>query len=846
MSDIRWQRIWDIFFDALEVPVDQRDAFLDQRCGSDKKLRDEVSELLAAHEDSTNPIEGAGWALSENIFNVGPQVGDDIDGYQLIRLLGEGGMGLVYEAQQTEPIERFVALKLVKAGMDTRDVIRRFGTERQSLAVMNHPGIAQVFDAGVSQQGRPYFVMELVNGQPINRFCDQKRLTIEQRIDLFREVCRAIQHAHQKGVIHRDLKPSNVLVAMEDGEAHPKIIDFGIARALHRSQDEAEGLTHLNQVIGTPEYMSPEQARVNSVDIDTRTDIYSLGVMLYELLVGVTPYETEAFRRGDYYEIQRILREEEPPPPSARLQKLGENIMEVSARRKLDTKELQKKLSGDLDWIVLKALEKDRTKRYDTVAEFNADLERFIQKRPVSAHPPLARYRLKKFIARHKFAVVAASATIIAFLVAIVGITVGLVFANRERHRAETVSKFLEDMLLASQPENARGQDTTYLQGVLAQASRRVDKELKDQPEAAASLHFTIALTYRSLGLYDEASKHMESSLNLRRKHLGENHELTVKTMSELSTMRWEEGDYKTAENLARRALDVQNRIYKPDEENRLYTLNTLGLVLKSTGRIEEAEKIYREVAETRRGKFGVEHLSTLTSISNLARLLEEEGRIDEAAKLMTEVVDVGRRLQGSDDPHTLVSIDILGVMKRKQGKLQEAEALHKEALAGCKRVLGDQHVDTLGVRRNLAMLLMEQGKLIEAESELRGSLDEIVKEYGEQTFYTLSISHALADCLLKQNKVKEAEALYERARKIGEAILPPEHALLALIRSKQGGVLVKLNEYGKAESLLLQSYPILEKTKGPQDPSTISARKNLIELYERTNRTSEAVKYRK
>ncbi len=568
--------------------------------------------------------------------------------------------------------------------------------------------------------------------------------------------------------------------------------------------------------------------------------------MLYELLIGALPFENEVYRSGDYLELQRILREEEPLPPSVRLQRLGLRAEEFAARRGMDAKRLIRKLSGDLDWVITKALEKDRMRRYDSAGEFNADLARYLEQRTVTAHPPRARYRLKKFIARHKVAFAAVSATAVALVVAIVGITMGLIMANRERHRAETVSQFLQDMLLASQPENARGRDTTYLQSVLATASQRVDKELKDQPEAAASLHFTIALTYKSLGLYDEASQHFESALRLRREHLGANHELTAETMSELATLRWNQGDYKNAEALAREALEVQNRIYEPDHNLRLYTLNTLGLVMKSTGRFAEAERLYREVADTRRRNLGIENLSTLTSVSNLARLLEDQGKIDEAARLMREVVDVCVRLQGEDDPHTLVSIDILDVMVRKQGKLAEAEELHRRALAGCRRVLGDRHVDTIGVRRNLALLLMDQGKLADAESELRDSLQVITREYGEHTFYTLSIAHALGDCLFKQNKLLDAEAMYARCLAVGHAILPKDHPLFAVITAKQGGALLALGDYAKAEPLLLASYPTLEKVKGTQDPITVSARNNLIELYDRTKRPETAGRYRR
>ena len=837
--DTRWEQIWDIFFKALELKGELRQALLVENCGEDAELRREVEELLIANEQGTNPLDVP---IISN--EPGPALGDEINGYRLLRVLGEGGMGVVFEAQQVQPIERRVALKLIKPGMDTRNVLLRFAMERQTLALMNHPGIAQVFDAGISPQGRPYFVMELVSGMPVTRWCDDQKLTLFQRIEVFRAICSAVQHAHQKGIIHRDLKPSNILIAASDDQPQPKIIDFGIARALHRTTGPA-GITRIGDFVGTPEYMSPEQAGINNLDLDTRTDIYSLGVVLYVLLTGTLPFNAETLGTSDYAELQRILREQEPSPPSTQLKKLGDNVEEIAARRGLDPKQLIKALSGDLDWIVLKAMDKDRTRRYDTVSEFSADLGNFVNQRTVTAHPPGKAYRMRKFVARHKVSVTAAAAIAVALIAAVIGITMGLVVAERERHRAETVSHFLQDMLVASKPENAQGRDTSYIKEVLANASQRVDKELKDQPEAAASLHYTIAGTYRSLGLYDEAAEHFVTALQLQRKYLGSDHELTLETLSMFATLRWEQGKYKEAEALARETLAGQDRIYPKNDDRRLSTLNTLGLVLKTTGRYAEAENLYREVMDIRRQTLGIGNVSTIISQSNLARLLEERGKLDEAVKLMREVVEVGLSVQGEDDPETLVSLDILGVMLRKQGKLAEAETYHRRALAGSRKVLGDDHEDTLGVRLNLARLLMAQEKLAEAESELRQTLDIVSHKYGENTFYTFATARSLGDCLLKENQPKEAETVYKRALAAGSAILPPEHDLLAAVTSKQAAALIALGDYRAAEPLLLKSYPALLKSKGEQDPDTVAARNNLIALYDHTNRPDQANRYR-
>ncbi|HKB00814.1 MAG TPA: serine/threonine-protein kinase, partial [Gemmataceae bacterium] len=411
-----------IFSAALDCETDaDRETYLDQACGHDPGLRARIDALLRAHAgagqflepppEEAPTTEAAGTAIETTADGpaAGPAAGTWIAGrYKLVEVINEGGMGTVWLAEQTEPVRRQVALKLIKPGMDSKQVLARFEAERQALAIMDHPNIAKVLDGGVTHESRPYFVMELVKGEPITRYCDENRLTPKERLELFVPVCEAVQHAHQKGVIHRDLKPGNVLVAPYDGKPVPKVIDFGIAKAAGQPLTEKTLFTGLGAIIGTPEYMSPEQAQLNNQDIDTRSDVYSLGVLLYELLTGTTPLERGRVKESGLLEALRVVREDETPRPSTRLT-ATEDLPSIASNRNLEPRQLSRQVKGELDWIVMKALEKDRARRYETASAFVADVRRYLHDEPVQACPPSASYRLRKFARRNKRALAAAA-----------------------------------------------------------------------------------------------------------------------------------------------------------------------------------------------------------------------------------------------------------------------------------------------------------------------------------------------------------------------------------------------------------------------------------------------------
>ncbi|MHC5028047.1 MAG: protein kinase domain-containing protein [Planctomycetota bacterium] len=454
--------IHELFLQAIDLPPEQRADYV-KTCTADPAVRERLGTLLDAHEESPGFLETA--AIHAPIFDAPAEtgvadVGGTIGRYKLLQQIGEGGFGAVYMAEQQEPVHRRVALKLIKLGMDTKQVIGRFEAERQALALMDHPNIAKVLDAGATESGRPYFVMELVKGIPITEYCDQHNLTVNERLALFQAVCNAVQHAHQKGIIHRDLKPTNILVTSHDGNPVPKVIDFGIAKAMHQKLTERTVFTEFRQFIGTPDYMSPEQADISGLDIDTRSDIYALGVLLYELLTGVTPFEPKKLRSAAYGEMQRIIREEMPPKPSTRLTAL-DTLDHVAAHRGSEATKLGALIRGELDWIVMRAMEKDRTRRYETANGLALDIERYLNDEPVVAGPPTASYRLRKFVDRNRGPVIVAAAVVLCLVTGLSATLVGLkVVADARRDNEILLGLFPPDTAIAVHLDNASGDPT--------------------------------------------------------------------------------------------------------------------------------------------------------------------------------------------------------------------------------------------------------------------------------------------------------------------------------------------------------------------------------------------------
>jgi len=701
--------------------------------------------------------------------------------YRLLQLLGEGGMGEVWLAEQKTPIHRTVALKLIKAGMDTKAVVARFESERQALAMMDHPSIARVFDAGSTAEGRPYFVMEYVPGLPITEYCDKHRLTIKERLELFLQVCDGVQHAHQKAIIHRDLKPSNVLVVEQDSKPVPKIIDFGLAKATAQRLTDKTMFTELGVIMGTPEYMSPEQADQSEQNIDTRTDVYSLGVILYQLLVGALPFDAKAMRAAGFEEILRKIREEEPPKPSTKIRSMGDASAASGEKRNEEPRSFAQHLRGELDWITMKALEKDRTRRYGAASELAADISRYLRNEPVEAGPATAAYRMQKYALRHRIALGAAAGLVLLLAgfavvqaVELHRIKAERNRADRERDRATRVTEFMTNMFKVSDPSEARGNSITARE-TLDKASKDIDTGLARDPEAQAQMMNVMGDVYDNLGLYPRAHSLQQKSLEIRRRVLGAEHHDTLESMNSLAVLLLEEGQYAEAEKLDRETLDIRRRALGPEHPDTRNSMINLASVLENEGHYAEAEKLDRETLDIRRRAVGPEDPTTLSSTDGLAAVLWSEGRYAEAEKLYRETLDIRRRLLGPEHPDTLGSVIRLAATLYREGHYTEAEKLDRETLDIQRRVLGPEHPWTLTSMSNLAALLDVEGHYAEAEKLDRERLEIERRVLGPEHPDTLLSMGNLAIAQAHEGHYGEAEKSAQETLDIRRRVLAPE-----------------------------------------------------------------------
>jgi eukaryotic-like serine/threonine-protein kinase len=776
--------------------------------------------------------------------------GRTIGPFRVVRSLGEGGMGVVYLAEQEQPLRRQVALKVIKLGLDSQEITARFQAERQSLALMNHPGIARVLDAGATEEGWPYFVMEYVDGPTLTRFCDEHSLDGRARLSLFVKVCEAVQHAHQKGVIHRDLKPSNILVATVDGRPQPKVIDFGVAKATGQRAAEHTAYTRLGFIVGTPGYMSPEQADRGDLDLDTTTDIYSLGVVLYELLVGAPPFDPDALRRAGYSEMQRLIRESEPTVPSKRLREQGEAATDMARRRGADVPTLVRQLKGDLDWITLKAMEKDRARRYASASELAADITRHLTNEAVLARPPSAGYRLGKLLQRHKAQAAAAAAMVLTLLVLAVGSTIALVKvrraneqSQREAAKAKAVSDFLENTLSAADPLR-QGRNVTVAE-VLEKAAGSISVEFKDQPEVEAAVRHTVARTSQAIGLSAQAGEQARQALSLRERTLGADHPDTLAALFALAENEMILGHYQPAEGLHRRAWEGRQRALGGEHRDTLDSQNALAMSLFALDRRAEAELLERRVVEVSTRVAGADHQDTLRANTNLANILEARGEVAEAEALLEETLERKRRTIGPEHPSTLDTMHTLGLLLQNASRHAESEPYTRGVHATRLRLLGPDHPDTLGAKGNLALLVRRQGKLDEAEILTREVVDSYVRLLGDRHETTLNNMNNLGMVLARQKRFVEAEKWQLRAWHTAQETLPPGHWRTLVFERDYGSTLIGLRRFPEAEQHLMASYRALLAAFGPAHRRTTSAAGALGNLYEAWGRPAETARYR-
>jgi len=814
-------RVKGILVAARDLQGADRERYLDEACGGDAGLRSEIDALLR-FEDETPSVLATG-GLAREVDKAGAPPLDlgrptEIGPYLLVDVLGEGGMGVVYRAEQTEPIRREVALKVVRRGLDTDSIIARFGAERQALALMDHPNIAKVLDAGATPDGRPYFAMELVHGRPLTRFCDEHRLSTEERLRLFVRVCRAVQHAHQRGIIHRDLKPSNVLVAEADGQPVPKVIDFGIAKVVAPDAD-APLLTVVGHFVGTPEYTSPEQAGVRPGGVDTRADVYSLGVMLYELLTGCRPYEFDTYTP---VEIERVLRDAEPAKPSTAFTRSVSGPHAVSATpferlsaRRSTVARLRRQLAGDLDNIVLKALAKDPNERYGSVEQLTDDIERYLAGQPVSARPATWRYRVRKFVGRHRLGTGLGAALVITIVGAGVALAVQSARIANERDRAlaaeqralteaataQQTADFLASLFQVSNPIEGLGADVSARE-VLDRGAERIQSSLSEQPEVRARLLNVLGSVYVSLGLN------------------------------------------RAAIPLVEQAVEIRRRLDAPDAPSLALVIDSLAEAYQGDGNFEAAEPLYREALAINRRAFPEGSAQLATTISNLAVLCLYTNKLDEAEGLMRESLAMRERLLGPDHADTTFSANNLGVLLQRKGEYDEAETLYRRTLAARLKIYGPEHPEVANITSNLAALLLVKGDYAAAEPLFRRALELYRKLLPPDHVNLARPLLGLGELALRTGKPAEAEPLIREGLRIRLTSMPATHFRVASAERLLGECLTAEGRHADAEAALLESYRHLRDALGDSHAETRKARQALAELYRAWGKPAAAARY--
>jgi len=895
----------DVFTDAIELSPDQQRGYVERACRGNNALLAEIFDLLATHKHLGTFLDAPTFEAartsdipaSENVITtIGP--------YKVLQAIGEGGFGTVYLADQVEPVRRRVALKVVKPGMNSKLILARFDQERQALAAMDHPNIAKLFDGGTTPSGLPYFVMEYVKGEPITRYCNEHKLSISDRVRVFAQACRAVQHAHMKGIIHRDIKPSNVLAFTLDNKPTVKVIDFGIAKVSDRRLTDMTLFTEHRSLIGTLEYMSPEQAD-GLIDIDTRTDVYSLGVLLYELLTGSTPLDRAAMSNASLAEIQRVLREVDPSAPSDRLKQSPRIRHSIGTARDSDATRLASNIRGELDWIVMRAIEKDRTRRYETPLALAQDVERYLDGEPVQAAPPSNVYRAHKFIRRNRVPVAATAAISLTLLVGAIGTTWGFIAASRRadseraakekaqaserlaeereqqtfqvanfqqmilnqinpskagREMIEDVAKRFEGALagdngtlasrateVASMRANlARINATDAAQAfidraILSPAVSIIDQEFATQEQVGASLRQSLADIYVRVGLHKPAEPLQAAALEARLRLLGPENPKTLHSLNSRVSLLRGQGRNAEAQPLLEQIVLTRRRLLGNDDEQTIRSIHELGLVYQSQHKMVEAVECGREAAERATRVFGQDDPATLAVVNSLAGHLRIQEKFVEAEPLSVDTLARRRRVMGPESPDTANSIRELGLIYMRMQRWDDGEPLLREALASRRTLLGENHPSTLDCKQILALLLYARGKLDEAESLLREAWSKIAPSLGPDHGLTINCGASLAVVLGELGKLEEAEPLAREAMNTAVRVFQPDHPETVRLTRLYAITLGYLGRTGESVKLLRQAHEAATRMFGPDDTTTILVTMSLGTQLRELNKLDEA-----
>lgn len=797
-----------IFFDLLAIPLDQHSMYIDRVCGDNETLKVRVQQLVNAHH-------AAGDFLGDTIDTlVTPDAADDsapefIGSFRVIKVLGQGGFGTVYLCEQDEPVKRNIAVKVLRPGMDTRSVLRRFEEERILLSKMNHPGIARVLDAGKTDYGQPYISMEYIDGDMITTYCNNKQLGLHARLEVFAQACQAIQHAHQKGVIHRDIKPGNVLVTEVDGRAIVKVIDFGVSKAFE-DQHSDDTITRTMQLVGTPQYMSPEQASTVSSDIDTRTDVYSLGVMLYELATGLPPFDPQRLRSASVAQLERMIRDIDPQRPSSRVAKLEKTHAErVSFQHGASIGFIARQLKGEIDWVITKSMEKNRERRYPTAYALYDDVQRVLRGDVVRARPPSKAYTLRKFVSRNTAGTVI-GALIFVSLVTLTGLSLGyaqrIARANDQiqstLHNQEQVLAFTEQMLGGIDPAVARGQDTELFRTILDSASERVSDELSESPEVEVRVRLLIGNLYRSIGMFDESMAQHSSAADIGIESLGKAHWETIAARTSLGTAYVDITEYAKAQEIfddvlvdARETLGdmhpetltilsnlaaVYNylgdspravqagesllvsriSVLGSEHEDTMSTRNSLAIALRATGEFDRAKELFELVLEHQLVVLREDHPNTLKTRTNLALTYHQLELYDQAVEMNTAILEQKIHVLGDQHPSVLVSMVNLAASLEDAGKEEQSRDILTRALEISLDTLGEAHQYTLIIRNNLGKYYYRNKEYKMARELAEQSCDGIAERFGDRHPMTLQGRGNLADIMLDMGSLDDALAL--------------------------------------------------------------------------------------